>query len=167
MSHKNGPSRYKMRQRLTSLTDDFTIENERGERVFYVDGKLLRLRDTLVFKDMDGNEVCKIQEKLLSIRDTLSIYSSGRVAASVRRDLVQGLRDRWAVKVVDGPDLKVKGELLDHEYSISQGCREVARISRRWFSLRDSYGVEIQPGQDDVLILAISVAIDMMAHQGK
>jgi len=31
-------------------------------------------------------------------------------------------------------------------------------------SVRDTYGVEIEPGQNDILILAITVAIDMMTH---
>jgi uncharacterized protein YxjI len=32
------------------------------------------------------------------------------------------------------------------------------------FSIADSYRVCIDPGQNEVLILAITVAVDMMAH---
>jgi uncharacterized protein YxjI len=44
---------------------------------------------------------------------------------------------------------------------------EIAEISKKWFRLRDSYGVQIDPGQNDILILAVTVAVDMMAHEGR
>jgi uncharacterized protein YxjI len=47
---------------------------------------------------------------------------------------------------------------------LKQGRDKVAEISKKWFRLTDTYGVEIDPGQNDILILAIAVAIDMMAH---
>jgi uncharacterized protein YxjI len=56
----------------------------------------------------------------------------------------------------------VQGNIVDHEYKISAGGQKVAEVSRRWFRVRDTYGVEIGPGQNDVVILGITVAIDMM-----
>ena len=44
-------NRYKIRQNLISIGDDFWIENEEGNKVFKVDGKVLRSRKTLVFED--------------------------------------------------------------------------------------------------------------------
>ena len=40
--------------------------------------------------------------------------------------------------------------------------RKIAEVSKRWFRVRDTYGVEIAPGQDDVLVLAVTAAIDAM-----
>ena len=82
----------------------------------------------------------------------------------VKKALITPLRDKWDVKVKDGPDLDVQGDILDHEYSIKHGWNKVAEVSKKWFSLTDTYGVEIDPGQNDILILAIAIAIDMMAH---
>jgi hypothetical protein len=45
---------YQMRQRMISIGDDYVIENDRGERVFKLDGKALRVRKTIQFEDMDG-----------------------------------------------------------------------------------------------------------------
>ena len=64
----------------------------------------------------------------------------------------------------DGPDLEVTGNILDHEYTIGEGRDKVAQVSKKWFRIRDSYGVEIDEGQDDVVILAVTVCIDHMAH---
>jgi uncharacterized protein YxjI len=62
-------------------------------------------------------------------------------------------------------DLEVQGNILDHEYSIEAGRTKLAEASKRWFRLRDTYSVEIETSQNDVLMLAITVAIDMMAHE--
>jgi len=159
------PTRYKIRQKLFSIGDDFWIENQDGKKVFKVDGKALRLRETLIFEDMDGNELCQIQERWLPIKETMEIEDShGKQMAVVKKALINPLRDKWDVKVKGGPDLDVQGDFLDHEYDIKQGWNKVAEVSKKWFRLTDTYGVEIDSGQNDILILAIVIAIDMMAH---
>ncbi len=158
-------TRYKIRQKLFSIGDDFWIENQHGEKVFKVDGKALRLRETLIFEDMNGEKLCQIQERWLPIKETMAIDGpDGEQIAVVKKALITPLRDKWDVKVKDGPDLDVQGDFLDHEYSIKQGWNKIAEVSKKWFHLTDTYGVEIDPGQNDILILAIAVAIDMMAH---
>ena len=158
---------YRVRQKLVAIGDDFWIENERGERVYKVDGKALRLRKTLVFEDAAGNELCTIQERMLRIKDSMEIEGpDGRRLAMVKKALIAPLRDRWAVSVADGPDLDVQGNLLDYEYTIGEGRDKIAEISKKWFRVADTYGVEIEPGQNDVLILAVTVALDSMTHKG-
>jgi uncharacterized protein YxjI len=159
---------YRVRQKLVAIGDDFWIENERGERVYKVDGKALRLRKTLVFEDVSGNDLCTIQERKLRIRDSMEIEDpGGRRLAMVKKALIAPLRDRWAVSVADGPDLEVQGNLLDYEYTIGEGRDKIAEVSKRWFRVADTYGVQIEPGQNDVLILAVTVALDTMAHPAK
>jgi uncharacterized protein YxjI len=161
-------NRYKIHQQLISIGDDFWIENQEGKRVFKVDGKALRLRKTLLFEDMNGKELCMIQQRLLAITDTMAIEApNGGQLAVIKKALISPFRDRWSVNVTNGPDLDVQGDILDHEYSIKQGGTKVAEVSKKWFSLTDTYGVEVGAGQNDILILAIAVAIDMMAHGDK
>ena len=158
-------TRYKIRQKMFSIGDDFWIENQDGRRVFKVDGKALRLRKTLIFEDMNGNELCQIQERWLPIRETMAIDGpDGEQIAVVKKALIAPLRDRWSINVKNGPDLTVQGNILDHEYTIKEGRNKIAEVSKRWLSLTDTYGVEIDPGQNDILILAVAIAIDMMAH---
>ena len=154
-----------MRQKLLAFGDDFYIENEQGQRVFKVDGKVLRVRDTLIFRDMQGNKLAQIQERMLRVKDTMEIEGpDGKTLATVKKALITPLRDRWTVKIKGGPDLDVQGNILDHEYRIGEGRQKVGEVSKKWFRLRDTYGVEIAEGQDDVIILAVTVAIDIMAH---
>ncbi|HYI60119.1 MAG TPA: LURP-one-related family protein [Microlunatus sp.] len=163
-----GGSRYQMRQRMFSIGDDFAIENEQGQTAFRVDGKALRVRSTLIFNDARGDELYKIQERMVRVRDSMTIERpDGSAAAKVHNALLTPLRDRWSIDVPGGADLSTKGNIVNHEYRIEQGGDAVATVSKRWFRIRDSYGVEIAPGQDEALMLAITVVIDMMAHEGR
>ena len=159
---------YRMRQKLVSIGDDYWIENDRGERVYKVDGKALRLRKTLILEDAHGTELVKIQERMLHVRDTMEIEDrDGNRVALVKKALITPLRERWTVKVADGPDLEVKGNIVDHEYAIEEGRAKVAEVSKKWFRVADTYGVEVAPGQDPVVILAVTAALDTMAHPGR
>ena len=165
-----GPSytRYKMRQKMFSLGQDFYIENEQGQKAFKVDGKVFRVRDTLKFKDMSGSTLCQIQQKVARIKDTMEVDdASGKTIAKIKKAIITPVRDRWTVKIGGGADLEVQGNILDHEYRIGEGRQKVGEVSKKWFRVRDSYGVEVAEGQNDVLILAITVAVDMMAHPGR
>ncbi|HEY7092316.1 MAG TPA: LURP-one-related family protein [Ktedonobacterales bacterium] len=158
-------TRYQMRQKLVSIGDDFWIENERGERVYKVDGKALRIRQTLIFEDPQGQELAKIQEKMLHIRDTMEIEGpNGETLATIKKALITPLRERWTVNVGAGPDMDIQGNIVDHEYTIEANGQKVAEVSKKWFRIADTYGVEVAPGQNDLLILASTVAVDMMAN---
>ena len=161
----SGNTRYQMRQKMVAIGDDFWIENAQGQKTFKVDGKALRVRQTLVFEDAHGNELAKIQERMLRVKDSMEVEGpGGEQVAMVKKALISPIRDRFTVKIKNGPDLEVKGNILDHEYTIVKGRDKVAEISKKWFRVRDSYGVEIEIGQDDIVVLAVTVCIDQMAH---
>lgn len=161
-------TRYKIRQNLISIGDDFWIENAEGKKTFKVDGKVLKIRKTLVFEDAQGKKLAQIQQRLLAIRDTMVVDDAeGNEIAKIQKALISPFVDRWSVKVKTGEDLAVTGSILDHEYTIKQGRTAVASVSKKWFSFTDTYGVQVEAGQNDVLILAVAVAIDMMAHPDK
>lgn len=157
--------RYKIRQKMISIGDDFWIENQKGEKVYKVDGKALRIRKTLEFENANGKKLAQIKERILAVKDTMVIEdANGKDIATVKKALIAPLRDKWNVNIKGGDDLVVQGNILDLEYDIKQGHRKVAEVSKKWFTITDTYGVEIEDGQNDILILTIAVAIDMMAH---
>jgi uncharacterized protein YxjI len=153
--------RFLMRERLLAIGDDFWIENDQGERAYKVNGKALRLRSTFVLEDASGDEVARIQERKLTIRDKIAIERGGDKAATVHKALV-GIRDRFAIDVEHGTDMKAHGNVVDHEYEIERDGDTVATISKKWFRVRESYGVDVAAGEDTALILAITVAIDSL-----
>jgi uncharacterized protein YxjI len=155
--------RFQMREKLISIGDDYWIEDDSGDKAYKVNGKAARIRDTWELEDAGGRTVAKIQEKKLSVRDKIKIELDGGRSATVKKALV-GLRDRFHVEVEDGPDMKVHGNIVDHEYEIERDGDTVAEISKKWFRVRDTYGVEVFDEAEAVLVLAITVAVDALAH---
>jgi uncharacterized protein YxjI len=157
-----------MRQKMVSIGDDYWIENEAGDRVFRVDGKAMRLRNTLDLEDAHGTKICRIQTRVMHIRDSMAIEDpQGERLALVHKALITPLRERWKVDRDVGEDWSIQGKIADHEYEIEADGRKIAEVSKKWFRVRDSYGVEIAPGEDPALVLAVTVAIDTMAHPAR
>lgn len=154
--------KFRLREQMISIGDDYWIENDDGQRMFKVDGKAARLRDTWVLEDTHGHDVAKIQEKKISVRDKIVIELGDR-KATVKKALV-GFRDRFHVEVEDGKDLKVHGNVVDHEYEIERDGDKIAEVSKKWFRVRDTYGVEVDDMADAPLVLAVTVAVDALSH---
>jgi uncharacterized protein YxjI len=168
MGMETRPRRFRMVQRMVAIGDDFFIQDDLGNRVFKVDGEALRMRDTLVFRDMTGAELCRIQQRMMRVKDTMDIEGPhGETLAHVRKSMITPIRDRYVVNIGNGPDLDVTGNILDHEFRIADGRKPVAEVSKRWFRIRDSYGVEINPGDDEILVLAATVCIDQMSNPAR
>jgi uncharacterized protein YxjI len=158
--------RYVMRKKLFAIGDDYWIEDEHGQQVFKVDGKVLRVRKTFVLEDASGAEVATIRKPLVSLRDTMNVERGGQTVAKVRKALFAPLRQRFDVDLEgSGDNMVVQGNITDHEYEVRQGDVEVAQISKRWFQVRDTYAVDVAPDQDVSLILALTVAVDWMGHE--
>src|SRR6478736_9363079 len=157
--------RYLMKQKLFCFGDYFTIKDDAGHDKFFVDGKALSFGDKLSFQDLQGNELAFIRQKLLSWGPTYEIYREGELAAVVKKHLFTLFRCKFTVDVPGPDDLEAQGSFLDKEYTITRGGQTVAEVSKRWFTWTDTYGVDTADGEDDVLILASAVVIDMVCHQ--
>jgi uncharacterized protein YxjI len=161
--HDEAALRFQLREGLLSIGDDYWIENGHGQRMYRIDGQAARFRNTWILEDPTGRHVAEIQERKLSVRDAIRIELDGR-EATVKKTLV-GLRDRLRVEVEGGEDLRIQGNIVDHEYEVERKGIKVATVSKRWFRIRDSYGVETRDLSDVPLMLAVAVALDAMAHE--
>ena len=165
---ENGPSgarRFRVRQKMISIGDDYWIEDATGRRVYKVDGKAMRIRDTFVLEDADGRALLKIQQKLARLRKTMMIEDSdGRTVATVHKARLTPLHDRWVVDLEHGPGMEVTGDIIDHEYTIARDDRQVATVTKRWLRLTDTYTVDVLTGEDPALVLAVVAVVDHMAH---
>ena len=160
-----GMVQYRMRQRIVSSGDDFWIEDSSGRRAYKVDGKALRVRDTLRLEDANGTELFTIQARIVRVRDTMEIEDAGgRTVATVKKAMITPLRERWSVDVEGAAGYEVQGNVVDHEYTIESEGRKIAEVSKRWFRVADTYGVEVVQGLDPALVLAVTVVVDAMAH---
>jgi uncharacterized protein YxjI len=157
-------TRYRMREKLFSIGDDFWIETEEGERAFKVNGKAMRVRETFILESPSGDELFKLRERKLAIRDTMELEANGDTVATIKKAMITPLRDRYTISLAGGGELNAKGNIVDHEFKIERDGDTVAEISKRWFRIRDTYGIEVAAGEDDALILAATICIDEMAR---
>jgi uncharacterized protein YxjI len=158
-------SRFKLQRKLFSIGEDFWIENEQGEQIYKVDGKAFSLRETFLLEDTNGAELLTIESKLLAVRPTMKILRKGKLYATVTKKLLTFLHQHYTIQVEGGADYEAEGNITSHEYEVTSNGTAVAHISKDWFSVADSYGVAIGPGQDPALLLAAAICIDEIAEE--
>lgn len=157
--------RYVLKERLFSLRDSYYIRTESGENAFEVTGRLVSLRDKLTLRDLNGDDLATMTKKLLALRPVYTISRPGLPDAKVKKDFINIMREGFSVDMEGGlPDLRIQGDILDHNYNISRDGAPVAQVSKKWISLRDSYTVDVAEGEDAVLLLACAIVVDRIAH---
>ena len=159
--------RYVMKKKAFSLSDSFSIRDEAGADVYTVTGQFFSIGKKFSFQDRAGNELAHIEQKLLSWGPTYEIYRDGQLVAVVKKELFTLFRYAFAIDVPGPNDVEAVGNFLDTEYEFTCNNQTVAEVSKRWFAWSDTYGVDIADDQDQVLILASAVVIEMVCHEGR
>jgi len=154
-----------LNQTLTSLSGDLWIEDEVGTQVFMVDGKAFSLRRRHELIDASGRVLYEISQELAHVNRTFAIRQGGRLVATVKQALLTVFGDRFTITLSDGAELSVQGDIIDREFRVTRGGIDVILASRRLLSIRDKYGVQVAPGFDVPLALAIVIALEQMELQ--
>ncbi|MGW2836945.1 LURP-one-related/scramblase family protein [Streptomyces sp. NPDC001493] len=155
-----------VRERLFAIGDDYWIEDTEGRKVFLVDGKAMRVRDTFELKDANGRVLVELRQKLISIRDTMIVERDGEELARVKKKHLSLLRNHYRVTMADGTELDVSGKILDREFAVDYDGELLAQISRRWLSIRDTYGIDIvREDADASLLIAVAMCVIVLAEK--
>lgn len=157
--------RYVIREKFFRLGEDSTITDEFGRPVIEVDGKVFSFHHTLVMRDLNGNELATVKKQLVALRQTYYITRNGQEIAAIRKKIISPFVDRFSIDIPGSEELHVTGSLFEHDYTIRLGNQLVATVSKAWISLTDTYGVDIAPGENDLLILATVLALDLTADE--
>ena len=153
--------RYVIREKFFRLGEDSTITDEFGRPVIEVDGKVFSIHHTLIMRDLNGNELATIKKQLVALSPTYHVTRDGQEIAAIRKKIISPFVDRFRVDIPGSEELRVTGSLFEHNYTITWGNQVVATVSKAWISLTETYGVDIAPGEDDLLILATVLALDL------
>lgn len=156
--------KYMMKQKFFSFGDKFTIKDERENDAYLIEGAVFTIGDKLKFRNVLGEELFFIQQKVLSFITTYTIFKNDQVYAVVKKEPFTLFRSRFTVEVYNGDFIQVQGNFIDHEYQFFKGENTIASVSKQFFSWTDTYGIDVTPGEDDELILACAVIIDMISH---
>ena len=156
--------RFMMRQKFWSLGDDFVIRDEDGNDRYLVDGRAFSIGNQLSIQDMEGRELASIHERLLSWGPTYEIRQPGQAATVVRKEHFTFFYCKFEIDGPGSQNYEATGDFLDHEYEIQSGYGTAALVTKKWFTLTDSYGIEIADQEEPVLLLATAVVIDLICH---
>jgi uncharacterized protein YxjI len=157
-------NRYRLTADLAGIGGDFAIENALGQAVFFVDGRALHDQSVIAIMDRQGRRLYHAQALALGDGADLAVWRDLVIAATIKIDSVAPDRQYWSVETPAAPATSLKGRIADHEYLMVRAGQKIAEVSRQWFHISNSYGVEITPGQDNALIIAIAIAIGSMTH---
>lgn len=157
--------RYQIRQRVFSFGDSFTIKDEYGNERFEVQGKIFSFGSKLRIYDMTGEELVYIEQEVFHLLPKYNIYLRGKYSASIKKEL-SFFKPRFIIESIMG-DYYVEGDIFSHEFQIIKDGREAAYVSKKWFSFGDSYGAEILDSENQELILAMIIVIDMVLYNDK
>lgn len=158
--------RYRMKEKFWSWGNDFAIQDESGRDVYLVDGAAFSWGDKLSFQDMQGNELAFIAQKLLSMKPRYEIYRDGEKFAEVVKEW-SWFKSLFTLDVPGPNDYTIAGSFWEHEYTFERRGETVAQVSKRFWSLADTYGIDVDDGEDDVAILSTCVVIDLVLHDDK
>ena len=158
------PKLFALHQTLLSFSGDAWIEDDQGNRVYEVDGKIALSR-TLDLLDPDGTVLLTLQQPLMSLHRSFAITRGNEPVGNVEKDLFTFLGDRFTITLAGGETLQGSGDFLDHEFRVSRGDTDVLSASRSWFSMHDTYGVQVADGFDEPLALGIAIAIEQIEAQ--
>jgi uncharacterized protein YxjI len=156
---------YIIREKMFRLAESSDITDETGQPVLHVDGKVMSLHDRLIMRDLAGREVAQVSRRLAALRPTYEISIDGKNVGEVRRHLFAPFHERLTIAITGGRDMEVAGDLLSHEFTIQRDGQTAATISKRWLSLAATYAVDVGPGENDLLILASVLALDLAMDQ--
>jgi len=155
---------YFIDQKFWTVGDQFTISDEQGTPLFFVKERVITIGDRLSFMDARGKMIFNIKQKVLSLQKQFRIYTEKQLIAKVIKK-IKPFNDKFVIDLPGRDGYIVKGDFISHHYSFFRNGRKVAQISKKFGTIGDNYMVQIGPHEDDLLILASAVIIDMSSHK--
>lgn len=156
--------RYRLTQNMESISETFNVQTDEGNAAFKIEFARRDLVDVLVVRDMNEIVRCLLPGPQSTPEATEILGGDGRALARVTRTPISAVRDRFEVDIESGGFWLVIGDVGSREFTLDSSRGQIAEVSRRWFRLPESFGVEVAPGQDAALVLAAAVTIDLLAH---
>ncbi len=156
--------RYEVEENTLSLGRDLRVQGAHGEVLYRAHGPALKAREELRFDDGHGAEQAFIKEPFLSDGKTFEVHRGGQRVATLREvTSSSGLGTDIALDA--GGRMEARGKLAESDYVIRvPGLADVAAVTRRG---SDGYNVDTVPNQDDVLLVASTIAIRIMAQRAQ
>ena len=150
-----------IKEKVFSWGDKFTVWDACGNEKYYVEGEVFTFGKKLHVYDRNRREVAFIKQELWTWMPRYHVFVDGAQVATVRQEFTL-FRPRY---VVDGLGWEVQGNFWQHDYDVTQNGRLVVAINKEWMTWGDTYELDIAPGADEIVALAVVLTIDCVVEQ--
>jgi uncharacterized protein YxjI len=165
LKHTKMKIRYQLKEKAWTFKDTYEIYDHHGNKAYVVKGKMFSWGDKLSFRDKKNEEILLIDQRQISLKPSYKILQDGELIGELTKEF-SWARKKFELDVPGRNDYVIKGSFWDREFSFKRDGKEVAEVSKKFWSIGDSYGVEIEKGENHPLILATIVVIDLILEGG-
>lgn len=147
--------KYYIHEKLISLHRKFYVYDENGKKVYEISSKLISVGDKTTLYDMRGKKYAYIEERILHLMPHYDIYLEDHLVCSISKKF-QLIKNDY--KLTNG--YKVNGNFLACNFQIKDPHGDImGSIKRKLISIRDKYEIDIFDEKQELLALAILIAI--------
>ncbi|MBQ8861745.1 MAG: LURP-one-related family protein [Clostridia bacterium] len=148
--------KYYIKQHVFTFGDKFSIYDESGNECFYVEGEVFTFGKKLHLYSAGGAELSYIEQKLFSFLPKYTVYRGGKEIAEIVKEFTF-FRNSYSIS---GLNWTVDGNFLDHDYTVESQGRNIAVVTKEWFTWGDAYQIDVSDVIDPVLALSVVLVID-------
>ena len=145
-----------MKQKVFSWADTFTVKDQMGEDKYFIKGEVFSWGKKLHVYDRSGREVAFVRQKLWTFLPRYMVSVNGTDVAEIVKEFTF-LRPRYSII---GPGWEVDGSFWEHDYEVTENGRPIVSIRKEWMTWGDTYELDIADTGNEVMALAVVLAID-------
>lgn len=145
-----------IQQKVFSWTDKFYVKDENGNDKYYVEGEFFSWGKKLHVYDMQQREVAFIKQEVFSLMPRFYVIVNDVEVA----EIVKEFTFFFPKYRIDGLGWQIDGDFFDHDYEITKSGLPIVKISKEWFTWGDCYQMHVSEQADEVIALAVVLAID-------
>ena len=149
-----------IKEKVFSWGDKFTVKDAYGEDKYIVEGEVFTFGKKLHVYDRSGREVAFIKQEVWSFLPRYYVFCDDRQIAEIKKEFTF-LFPRYTI---DGLGWEIDGSFMAHDYQITKRGRKIVTISKEWMTWGDSYELDIADPADELVALAVVIAIDCVTE---
>ena len=146
-----------IKQRVFSWTDTYDVYDEAGNPVYYVKAAFFSFGHQIhVYEKSTNREVGGVFQKLMTFMPTFEVNINGSSVGMIKKQF-SFFKPQYEI---DFNGWRVEGDFLGWDYDVYSGSDVVMHISKELFSWGDTYVIDINNPQDELMGLLLVIAID-------
>ena len=149
-----------IKEKVFSWGDKFTVKDAYGEDKYIVEGELFTFGKKLHVYDRSGREVAFIKQEVWSFLPRYYVFCGDLKIAEIKKEFTF-LFPRYTI---EGLGWEIDGSFMAHDYQITKRGRKIVTIAKEWMTWGDSYELDIADPADELVALAVVIAIDCVTE---